>query len=46
MEITIQQAVKAHQEGRLEEAEQLCRTILESQPSDLDVYNNLGVARS
>ena len=44
MEITIQQAVKAHQEGRLEEAEQLYRSILENQPTNLDVYNNLGVA--
>jgi tetratricopeptide (TPR) repeat protein len=43
MEITIQQAVTAHQEGRLEEAERLYRSILENQPTDLDVNNNLGV---
>ena len=44
MTITIQQAVKAHQEGRLEEAEQLYRSILENQPTNLDANNNLGVA--
>ena len=43
MEITIQQAVTAHQEGRLEEAERLYRSILENQPTDLGVNNNLGV---
>ena len=43
MEITIQQAVTAHQEGRLEEAERLYRSILENQPTNLDVNNNLGV---
>ena len=43
MNVTIQQAVKAHQEGRLEEAEQLYRSILENQPTNLDANNNLGV---
>ena len=43
MEITIQQAVKAHQEGRLEEAQQLYQSILENQPTNLDANNNLGV---
>ena len=43
MKITIHQAVTAHQEGRLKEAEQLYRSIAENQPTDLDVNNNLGV---
>ena len=37
------QAISAHQEGELEEAERLYREILEVQPSNLDVNNNLGV---
>ena len=43
MEITVNQAITAHQEGRLEEAEKLYRSILENQPTNLNVYNNLGV---
>ena len=43
MEITIQQAIKAHQEGRIEEAERLYRSILENQPTNLTANNNLGV---
>jgi Tfp pilus assembly protein PilF len=43
MEITIQQAVTAHQEGRLEEAERLYRSILENQPTNLVVNKCLGV---
>jgi tetratricopeptide (TPR) repeat protein len=43
MEITIQQAITAHQEGRLEEAESLYRSILEKQPTNLIVNNNLSV---
>ena len=47
MEITINQklnqAITAHQEGRLEEAEKLYREILEIQPNSLDANNNLGV---
>ena len=43
MEITVNQAIVAHQEGRLEEAERLYRSILENQPTNLDVNNNLGV---
>jgi len=41
METTIQQAITAHQEGRLEEAESLYRSILEKQPTNLIVNNNL-----
>ena len=43
MEITFQQAIVAHNKGRLEEAEGLYRDILEVQPIHPDVNNNLGV---
>jgi len=43
MEININQAVIAHQEGKLKEAEQLYRSILEIQPSNFIIRNNLGV---
>ena len=43
MEITIQKAVTAHQEGRLEDAEKFYRAILQAQPNNLDANNNLGV---
>ena len=43
MKITFNQAIIAHQEGRLEEAEQLYRSILENQPTNFDVINNLGI---
>ena len=43
MEITIQQAVAAHHEGKLEEAERLYRSLLEANPNNLDANNNLGV---
>ena len=43
MEITIQQAVTVHQEGKLEEAEKLYREILKTNPNHLDANNNLGV---
>ena len=43
MEIMINQAITAHQEGRLKEAEQLYYSILENQPTNLIVRNNLGV---
>ena len=42
METTIQKAINAHQEGRLKEAEQLYRSILESQPTNFVINNNLG----
>ena len=42
MNVTIQQAITAHQEGRLEEAEQLYRIILKVEPNHLDASNNLG----
>ena len=38
----LQQAVAAHQEGKLEEAEHLYREILEIEPTQLDAHNNLG----
>ena len=37
-----QQAVTKHQEGKLDEAERLYRSILEVEPQHLDVNNNLG----
>jgi len=47
MELTIeqalQQAVTAHKEGELEEAERLYRAILQSQPAHPDANHNLGV---
>jgi len=42
MVITVNQAYTAHQEGRLKEAERLYRSILENQPTNLIVNNNLG----
>ena len=45
MNVSIQKAITAHQEGRLDEAEQLYRSILENQPTNLDVHNILGVIR-
>ena len=44
MEININEAVVAHQEGRLEEAERLYRSALENQPTNSIIRNNLGVA--
>jgi tetratricopeptide (TPR) repeat protein len=47
MELTIEQAlqqsVAAHKEGKLEEAERLYRTILQSQPTHPDANHNLGL---
>ena len=39
----LQQAVTAHKEGKLEEAESVYREILEIEPTQLDANNNLGV---
>ena len=47
MELTIEQVlhqgVTAHKEGKLQEAERLYRTILQSQPLHPDANHNLGV---
>ena len=43
MEIIVNQAIAAHQEGKLEEAEQLYCSILENHPTNLIIRNNLGV---
>ena len=47
MELTIEQAlqqgVAAHREGKLQDAERLYRTILQSQPAHPDANHNLGV---
>ena len=40
---TFEKAVKAHQNGKLEEAERLYYSILELQPEHLNANNNLGV---
>ena len=46
MELTIgqalRQAVTAHKEGKLQEAERLYRSILKSQPAHPDANHNLG----
>jgi tetratricopeptide (TPR) repeat protein len=47
MELTVeqalQQAVAAHQEGRLQDAERLYRAILQARPRHADANHNLGV---
>ena len=42
MEKTINLAIAAHQQSKLKEAEKLYRSILENQPTNLIVNNNLG----
>ncbi len=39
----LQQAIDHHQSGRLQEAEQLYRAILQAQPDQPDASHNLGV---
>ena len=41
----LQQAVVAHQQGRLEEAERLYLTLLKEHPSHADASHNLGVLK-
>jgi len=43
LDTTLQQAVAHHQAGRLQEAEQLYRAILQIQPNHPDASHNLGV---
>ena len=43
IEAVLQNAVAAHKNGRLEEAEQLYKTILYSQPAHPDASHNLGI---
>ena len=43
IEHLLQQAVTAHKEGKLQEAERLYRAILQSQPAHPDANHNLGV---
>ena len=47
MELTIdqalQQGIAAHKEGRLQDAEQLYKIILQTQPAHPDANHNLGV---
>ena len=47
MELTIEQALqqvlRAHKEGKLQDAERLYRAILQSQPTHPDANHNLGV---
>ena len=42
---TLKQAIKAHQVGRLEEADHLYQKILETQPTHPDANHNLGVLK-
>ena len=43
VEQTLQQAVAAHKEGKLQDAERLYQTILRSQPKHPDANHNLGL---
>jgi Flp pilus assembly protein TadD len=43
METSIQQAITAHEKGELQEAERLYQVVLKTQPTNLDVNNNLGL---
>ncbi|MFA7239779.1 MAG: tetratricopeptide repeat protein [Sulfuricellaceae bacterium] len=43
LDVALQQAVAHHQAGRLQEAEQLYRAILQALPSQPDANHNLGV---
>ena len=43
IEKALQQGIAAHKEGKLEDAERLYRTILQSQPLHPDANHNLGV---
>ena len=43
IEQALQQGIAAHKEGKLQEAERLYRTILQSQPAHPDANHNLGV---
>jgi tetratricopeptide (TPR) repeat protein len=47
MELTVdqalQQAIAAHKEGRLQDAERLYRAILQAQPNNPDANHNLGI---
>ena len=38
-----EKAIHAHQEGKLDEAESLYRSVLEIEPNNIDINNNLGV---
>ena len=43
VEQALQQGIAAHKEGKLQDAERLYRTILQSQPAHPDANHNLGV---
>ena len=43
IEQTLQQAIAAHKEGKLQDAERLYRDVLQSQPLHPDANHNLGV---
>ena len=43
LEVALRQAVAHHQAGRLSEAEELYRAILQAQPGQADANHNLGV---
>ena len=43
VEVAMQQAIALHQAGRLQEAEQLYRAVLQAQPNQPDANHNLGV---
>ena len=43
LDLALQQAIAHHQAGRLQQAEQLYRIILQAQPNHPDANHNLGV---
>ena len=43
LDVAFQQAIAHHQAGRLQEAEQLYRAILQAQPDQADANHNLGL---
>jgi protein O-GlcNAc transferase len=43
LELALQQAIGHHQAGRLQEAEQLYRAILQAEPNQADANHNLGM---
>ena len=45
MKISIQQAINAHKDGKLEEAESLYQEILKTEPLNPDANHNLGVLK-
>ena len=43
LQLTLQQAVRCHRAGELQEAERLYRAVLQAQPEHAEAHHNLGV---